>query len=247
MNTSATTSNNTALVVGATSSLAQALCRTLGSRGYALVLIARDEEELEMLAHDIHTRSGVPVRTIVADLTSADFSAPGMLEQAGAFTHVIIAVGDMGGADVGDLANLAYTIHVNYTLPAEIATVAANKMSGAGDGTVVIISSVAGDRGRQSNYPYGAAKSALTTFASGLRNYYHKRGVHVLTVKPGFVDTPMTWGMTSLLIASREYVAEKIVAAMEKKTNVLYVPSFWRVIMLIITHIPEAIFKRLRL
>ena len=111
----------------------------------------------------------------------------------------------------------------------------------------MLISSIAGDRGRQSNYAYGSAKAALNAFASGLRNRFFKQGVHVVTVKPGFLDTPMTWGMQSPLIASREIAAEYIIYAMKVRKNIVYVPFFWRYIMLIIIHIPEAIFKRLKL
>lgn len=241
------TAVETILVIGATSSLAQSLCRTLAKAGHTLVLAARDETELELLSGDITARYGTQCKTIHADVMAPDFTPDLLLEQAGAFNAMVIACGDMGSENPMDLANLPYTMHVNYTVAAELATLAAQQLVGKKNGQIVLISSVAGDRGRQSNYAYGAAKAALTTFASGLRNRFYPLGVHVMTVKPGFVDTPMTWGMTSPLIASREYVAEKIAAAMEKKKNVVYVPWFWRYIMLIIQHIPEMIFKRLAL
>jgi decaprenylphospho-beta-D-erythro-pentofuranosid-2-ulose 2-reductase len=239
--------SKTALVIGATSSLAQALCRVLASRSYGLVLCGRDEGELELLAADLATRFGIPVRMFSADLLDPHFHAADCIAHAGEFDCAIIAVGDMGGDNKDDPENLAYITHINYTAPAQIATTAAAHLHEAGHGSVVIISSVAGDRGRRSNYLYGSAKAALSTFASGLRNRYAKSGVHVMTVKPGFIDTPMTWGMKSPLIASREYVAEKIAVALEKKRNVIYVPFFWRFIMLIIIHIPEQIFKKLSL
>jgi decaprenylphospho-beta-D-erythro-pentofuranosid-2-ulose 2-reductase len=265
----------TVLVIGATSSLAQAICRTLAKSGYGLILAGRDAGELALLAGDLTTRFGVHSAVLTADFLDADFSPERMIEQADDFDHVIIASGDMGNGASTDLHNIAYTIHLNYTVPAQIATAAALHFSpspsmgegrggdensvrntplpnpppqgGRGNNSIVIISSVAGDRGRQSNYPYGSAKAALTAFASGLRNRYYKKGVHVMTVKPGFIDTPMTWGMKSPLIASREYVAEHIVTAMQEKKNVLYVPYFWWVIMLVIRHLPECIFKRLSL
>ena len=112
---------------------------------------------------------------------------------------------------------------------------------------MVIIGSVAGDRGRASNYEYGAAKAAIATFTSGLRNRYAKLGLHIMTVKPGFVDTPMTWGMNIPLIASRETISDAILKAMAKKKDVIYAPWFWKFIMLIIMHIPEKIFKKLKL
>jgi decaprenylphospho-beta-D-erythro-pentofuranosid-2-ulose 2-reductase len=238
---------STVLIVGATSSLAQALCRALAQEGSTLILAGRDGRELQLLAGDLITRYHATCRVIVADLLSADFSPVHFMEQAGGFDDAIIAVGDMGGDDPADPINIAYTTYINHTLPAQMAALAAEHLGAKGRGSIVIISSVAGDRGRQSNYLYGSAKAALSTFASGLRNRYRQHGVHVLTVKPGFTDTTMTWGMKSSLMASREFVAGKIIKAMKKRKDVIYVPAFWRVIMLIITHIPEKIFKRLKL
>lgn len=244
---SAEPSHRTALVIGATSSMAQSLCRGLAARGYALVLAGRDEEELKLLSKDVRTRSDIPCRTLKLDLMDGHLDPSAFFDQAGDCDDVIIAAGDMGASDPTDIPNLATTIQVNYTVPAQLATMAAIRLSERKDGRIVIVSSVAGDRGRQSNYAYGSAKAALSTFAAGLRNRFFKQGVHVMTVKPGFIDTPMTWDMSSPLVASREYVAEKIIAAMEKRKDVIYVPFFWRFIMLIIIHIPEKIFKRLSL
>ena len=227
-------SAETVLVIGATSSLAQALCRTLAKQKYSLVLAARDTEELQLLATDIAARFGTQPVTLTTDFLSPDFSTEQLMHSAGAFDHLIVATGDMGDSNPANLNNIAYTMWLNYTVPAQLATLTAVQLASSGKGNIVLISSVAGDRGRQSNYAYGSAKAALT-------------GVHIMTVKPGFIDTPMTWGMQSPLIASREYVARKIVLAMQKRKNVIYVPFFWRYIMLIIIHIPEAIFKRLSL
>lgn len=248
----ATRNPRTALVIGATSSMAQAISRELGQRGYALVLAGRDDAELKLLSQDIRTRSQVPCRTLKLDLMDAELDPAKFISGAGEIDDVIIAAGDMGADDPTDIANLAYTAHVNYTVPAQLATAAALAMSKKESmdkikGRIVIISSVAGDRGRQSNYAYGSAKAALSAFASGLRNRFCKKGVHVMTVKPGFVDTPMTWSMDSPLIAGREYVATQIITAMEKGKDIAYVPFFWRFIMLIITHIPERVFKKLSL
>ncbi len=235
------------MVVGATSSLAQALCRTLAARGHTLVLAGRDEGELDLLASDIQVRYGITCRIVVVDVLDHGFAPDAFLNDAGDFDDIIITLGDMAQEDMYSPNAIAYAIHVNYTAVAVIASLAAEKLARKHSGSVVIISSVAGDRGRQSNYPYGAAKAAVTAFASGLRNRYCKQGVHVMTVKPGFIDTPMTWGMQSPLIASREYVARKIANAMGKKKDMIYVPFFWQFIMLIICHIPERIFKKLSL
>ena len=247
MTTSHDTQNKTAFIIGATSSLAQALARSLAARGYGLVLGGRDEEELRLMASDLAIRNGLHVDIVAFDFMDHGLSAEQLVADAPAFTHLIMVAGDMGAENPEDIRNLGYTMHMNYAMPAEIATAAALRLEAAGGGSIVIVSSVAGDRGRQSNYAYGSAKAALSTFASGLRNRFAKRSVHVMTVKPGFIDTPMTWGMQSPLIASRDYVAGKIVAAMEGGKDVVYVPFFWRYIMMIICAIPERIFKKLSL
>ena len=235
------------LVVGATSSLAQSICHELASQGFGLIISGRDEAEIDLLGRDLVIRHNVPCMTIMADFIDSDFTADSFIQRAGDFDHIIIATGTMGTGEPLSLTDIAFTSHINYTLPAQIATLAAIKLAEKKEGSGVIISSVAGDRGRQSNYAYGSAKAALTAFSSGLRNYFYSKGVHVMTVKPGFIDTPMTWTMNSPLIASREYVAKKIVKAMHKKKDVIYVPFFWKYIMLIILHIPEKIFKKLKL
>lgn len=245
--TSPATPGKTVLLVGATSSLAQAIGHSLAREGCNLILVARDEGELALQAGDLKTRYGVDCTTITSDFLDGGFTADSLMAKVPDFDDMIIAAGIMGNNDPASLGNIAYTVHVNYTVPAQIATLGAQRLTEKTKGSVVIISSVAGDRGRQSNYAYGSAKAALSTFASGLRNFYCKKGVHVMTVKPGFTDTPMTWGMDTPLMASRDYVADKIVRAMHKRRNVAYVPFFWRYIMLIIIHIPEKIFKRLSL
>jgi short-subunit dehydrogenase len=128
-------------------------------------------------------------------------------------------------------------------------TLVANRMEEQQSGTIAVISSVAGDRGRQSNYLYGTAKAAVTTFCEGLRARLFKKGVHVLTIKPGFVDTPMTKDLSlpKLLVASPEKVAAIICKSIQRKIDTCYVPSFWWLIMLIIKNIPEFIFKRMKL
>lgn len=241
------TRNNTALIIGATSSLAQTIARIMAARGYALILAARDEEELSLLASDVTARYGVPARTLRFDLLDLDFSAGELISAAGDFSHAIIVAGDMADGNSQSNDTITRTANLNYVLPAHIANEAARVLVGKAYGSIAIVSSVAGDRGRQSNYAYGSAKAALTAFASGLRNYCFSRGVHVMTVKPGFIDTPMTWGMQSPLIAGRDFVARAIVDGLEAKKDVIYVPFFWRYIMLIICNVPEKIFKKLKL
>jgi decaprenylphospho-beta-D-erythro-pentofuranosid-2-ulose 2-reductase len=139
-------------------------------------------------------------------------------------------------------------VAVNYLGAMSVLDQCANLLATAGAGFIVGISSVAGDRGRQSNYYYGSAKAGLTAYLSGLRNRLSGQGVQVLTVKPGFVDTAMTYGLEGMfLVASPEDVGRQIVRAVEKRRNTVYLPWFWRYIMLIIRHIPEFLFKRLKL
>jgi len=244
-----------AWIIGATSSLAEEIAHQLAQdtkRGtWEFVLTGRNEEQLDAIASDLRIRYGVTVSTLPADLASPKRDAKALTEQAGACDAVFWLAGDMGSDDQNDPANIRRIIEVNFTSGAEILTCVAAQMQERASGTIVVVSSVAGDRGRQSNYPYGSAKAGLTAFAAGLRNrlcHRVKKGrVHVLTVKPGFVDTPMTWGMQSPLIAPREVVAAQIIRAMRKRKNTIYTPPIWRIIMGIIIHIPEFLFKRLGL
>ncbi|MBA2672853.1 SDR family oxidoreductase, partial [Ramlibacter sp.] len=139
-------------------------------------------------------------------------------------------------------------LHTNAISTIALLTLLANRMQVQGQGTIAVITSVAGDRGRQSNYVYGSAKAAVATFLQGLRNRLHHHGVRVLTIKPGFVDTPMTAAFPKgPLWASPEQVARAIARAVERGVDVAYVPGFWLFIMLAIRHIPERVFKRMRL
>ena len=235
----------TALVIGASSSLAVALCRGLAARGWQLVITGRNQEELALQATDLRVRYAVNVTTHLLDLS--DFLPENLVTKAGHVDALFIVAADMGNGNHNDPANIAHCIRINFTAPAQLLTVFAEAMEARGNGTLVVISSVAGDRGRQRNYPYGSAKAGITAFASGLRNRLAGKNVHVMTAKPGFIDTPLTYSMHSRLIASRESVAEAIIKAFEKRRDVIYVPFFWWYIMLIVRNIPEAIFKKLNL
>jgi len=139
-------------------------------------------------------------------------------------------------------------LQTNFTTVVSLLTLLANLFERQGRGSIAVISSVAGDRGRQSNYVYGAAKGALTIYLQGLRNRLAKANVHVLTIKPGFVDTPMTRDFKKgLLWVGPDVIARGIVKAIDKRKDVAYLPFFWRYIMFIIKIIPERIFKRLSL
>lgn len=241
-----------AFVAGATSSLAYALCQELAQRGWRLVLCGRDVEEMEKLATDIAVRFGGQSKVLEADFLDPACDMDGLIieveEEMGPITHGFMLVGDMGDArHQGQLANIEQVMRVTATAPMKWVSALAAVMRRRNVGDIVVVSSVAGDRGRASNYVYGSAKAALSTFAAGLRHRMQGTDVHVMTVKPGFVDTPLTYGMKSKLIADRGKVAHAIIEAMKARKNVVYVPFFWRWIMLIIQHIPEWLFKRTRL
>lgn len=235
-----------ALIVGATSSLAVAIAHQLAASGVDLLLAGRDAEELERIKTDLAIRHPIAVKTIALDLANTldmDAFCADIGEVDGAF----VLAGDMGEANAATPDNIAHVIGINFTSCAILTAALANHMKERG-GVIALISSVAGDRGRASNFVYGSAKAGLTAFASGLRAQLSqaKSGVHVLTVKPGFVDTPMTYAMNSPLTAAREKVAREIITAANKRKNSIYTPRLWWLIMLIIQHIPEVIFKRLK-
>ena len=240
-----------ALIIGATSSLAYALCQELAREKWNLVLCGRDKEELEKLSSDLAIRFGVSTSLIVADFSSAEFSGRAIIEQLpGHIDAAFLVSGDMGNPEAPDsLENITDVTYINYLIPAHLISLLTQSMEQYGKGDIIVISSVAGDRGRQSNYAYGSAKAALTVFCSGLRNKLtvSSSPVHIMTVKPGFVDTPLTYTLHSPLVAKRETVAKAIIASMNKRKNTIYVPYFWRFIMMIICLLPENIFKKLKL
>ena len=138
-------------------------------------------------------------------------------------------------------------MRINYLSPIKILASFAEQIETRQSGDIIVISSVAGDRGRQSNYTYGSAKGALSLYAAGLRNRLAGKKCHVMTVKPGFVDTPMTYNIKSGLIAPREKIAAMILKAFDARKNEVYLPAIWGLIMFIIRHIPEPIFTQMKL
>lgn len=233
-----------ALIIGATSSLASALCDQLARQGTELTLAGRNLQELQRLADDLTLRHSIATRCIPLDVTQPDASIATLQPLLAETDQLYLASGDLGEEALEDPSRVAEVLEVNFTRPAMILAYAADSFAARGHGSLIVIGSVAGDRGRKKNYPYGSAKAGLAAFASGLRQKLHGSGVHVLTVKPGFIDTPMTYGMQSPLIASREKVARDIIKAVKHRKDILYTPWFWNIIMLIICHLPERIFKR---
>lgn len=248
-------SHQTFLIVGATSGIARPLCARLAARGWSLVLAGRDGCELERLSDDLAVRYGGRFPIVTFDARDAS-EARMLVERAAAMAPqpldgVVVCHGMTPPPGSGlDAAIVRETCEVNFLSVAVMLEAAAARFATRGKGSIAAISSVAGDRGRQSNYAYGAAKAALTTYLAGLRNRLQPHGVSVLTIKPGFVDTAMLRGTTrppSLLVASPDRVAADIERAILTRRDVVYTPWFWWWIMTIICAIPEPLFKRLRL
>ena len=243
---------NRILIIGATSAIAEQLARLLVSNGAACYLTGRDTSRLEIIAADLRVRGARQVEIESLDVTDAH-ALDGLIARAaealGGLDTLIVAAGllpDQNQVNT-DTNRLRETLEVNAISARVVLSEAANYFEQQGHGQLVAIGSVAGDRGRAVNAAYGAAKGALEIFLSGLRQRLHPRGVQVLLVKPGFVDTPMTAAFKKgPLWASPERVAKDIVRAIEQGRSVIYTPWFWRWIMLIIRLIPEPIFTRLR-
>jgi len=243
----------TVLILGATSAIASALARELAAHKFELVLGGRDPRELSALASDLSLRYGVRACTLPFDVLDTQTHAVTLrsfLSEAGnALEGVVVCIGYLGDQAKGqsDWEEARLILETNFTGCVSALNILANHFELRRAGFICTISSVAGDRGRQSNYLYGAAKAGLSVYLQGLRNRLFTAGVKVITVKPGFVDTRMTYGRSGLfLVASPEKVAKGIYKAIVKGEAVVYVPWFWRPIMLLVQLIPEAIFKRLR-
>jgi short-subunit dehydrogenase len=239
------------LVLGARSDIGLAVAHRFAVAGHDLQLAARNAETLEAERTDLQLRYGVAVTLHEYDATDVASLEP-FVESLPQLPGVaVIAVGLLGDQEQNDqdLTQAVRVMRSNYEGPAATLAVLANRFEARGSGTLVGISSVAGERGRATNYTYGSAKAGFTAFLSGLRNRLAKKGVHVVTVLPGFVATRMTEGMDlpKKLLAQPEDVAEAIWTAVARKRNVIYVSGIWFLIMLIIRNIPEPIFKRLKL
>ncbi len=239
------------LILGATSDIAIEVAKRFARNGDNLQLAARNIEGLLRIKNDIEIKHQVAVDTLEFDARKFEshstfynslFSIPDV---------VVVAFGFLGSHDtaIHDWHQCHEIIEANYTGAVSILNIIADDFEKRKQGTIVGISSVAGDRGRMSNYLYGSAKAGLTAYLSGLRNRLHDAGVHVLTVKPGFVRTKMTEGLPlpKPLTATAEQVAQVIIKAVSKKRNTVYVLPIWFVIMSVIKNIPEFIFKKLKL
>ncbi|MCF6271879.1 MAG: SDR family oxidoreductase [Rhodobacteraceae bacterium] len=241
--------SETWIILGATSSMARAFARKCARKGDALLLLGRDMPELKRIAKDCSLRGAAQAEAVAFDARKPEeFSAIISEAAEGRQLNAAVFIGSMPPQDEldRDPSLLDGVIQDNFTGPARFLQLLAPHMETQGSGTIIGIGSVAGDRGRVGNYVYGAAKAGFHTYLSGLRNRLGRHGVQVITVKPGFVDTTMTWGIEGMfLVASPEAVADSLIKAVKKRRNVVYTPWFWRYIMLIIRHIPEFIFKKM--
>jgi decaprenylphospho-beta-D-erythro-pentofuranosid-2-ulose 2-reductase len=241
------------LIVGATSAIAEAAARIFAARGDRLHLVARNATRLDDIAADLLVRGASTAGKATLDINDVALHQSVIdtaWQELGGLDVVLIAHGtlpDQGQCEESTSAAM-HEFATNATSTIALLTPLANRMQSAGKGTIAVISSVAGDRGRASNYLYGSAKAAISTFLSGLRQRLAPHGVNVLTIKPGFVDTPMTKEFKKgALWAQPETVAKGIVRAIDRQRSVVYLPWFWWGIMAIIRSIPETLFKRVKL
>lgn len=239
------------LIIGATSAIAIACARRWAEAGANFYLVGRNADRLEQVRQDLLARGSGPTVCHILDLNDFEGHEP-MLESCiatlGGIDITLVAHGTLSDQAVCErsVEAMLREIGTNGLSVVALLTRLANLMEAQRNGTIAVISSVAGDRGRPSNYVYGTAKAMVTTFCEGLRARLFKAGVHVLTVKPGFVDTPMTAGLPlpRALVASAERVAKDIVKAVDARRDILYTPWFWGGIMSIIRAIPGFVFKR---
>jgi decaprenylphospho-beta-D-erythro-pentofuranosid-2-ulose 2-reductase len=241
------------LIIGATSTIAQHCARLWAARGEELYLVGRSSERLEQIAADLRVRGATKVLKYVLDLNDFD-GHQAMLDtvekEFGGLDIVLVAHGTLSDQKACEksVSMSMQEIKTNALSVIALLTLIANLFEEKGNGTIAVISSVAGDRGRASNYVYGSAKAMVTSFNSGLRQRLHRSGVSVLTIKPGFVDTPMTKNFKKgIMWSNPSAVAKGIVGSIDKKIDEIYLPAFWRAAMLAIRAIPVNLFKMLRL
>lgn len=241
------------LLIGATSAIAEATARIWAKRGDEIFLVARNQERLTLIANDLMIRGARNIHSLCLDVNSLELHNS-IIDSAynalGKIDLVLIAHGTLANQPACE-ASVDLTMHeikTNALSVISLLTQLTNRFEIEKSGTIAVISSVAGDRGRQSNYIYGCAKAMVSSFTSGLRQRLYKTGVSIVTIKPGFIDTPMTADFTKgILWVKPEKVAQSIAKICDAKNGEFYVPGFWWAIMMIIKCIPERIFVQLKL
>jgi len=251
--TAAQTGSQRVLVIGATSAIATAVMRRYAQLGARLFIVGRRAQALGAAAADLRVRGARDVESAqldVDDIQSQQRVLDAAWSKWAGLDVVLVAHGalpDQFSAQ-GSVEETLASFDTNGRSVIALLTDLANRFEPQGSGVIAVISSPAGDRGRASNYVYGAAKAAVSTFASGLRHRLYSKGVRVVTILPGLVDTPMTAGFRKgPLWASPERVAGDILRALQRCNGPMYTPWFWRPIMVIVTHLPESLFLRSRL
>lgn len=242
------------LIIGATSAIASSCARKWLDADCVFFLVGRNKEKLNSVADDLLARGAKSVSCFIMDAMDYSRHESMLTECISVLQSIDIALIAQGTLPKQSDCehNVVYAVREfdnNATSVIALLTILAKQFETQGFGSIAVISSVAGDRGRPSNYLYGAAKGAVSIYCDGLRARLYKSGVHVITIKPGFVDTPMTHGLAlpAALVAKPDDVAASIVKGVAKKKNILYAPFFWSLIMLVIKTIPTFIFKRMGL
>jgi len=241
------------LVIGATSAIAQHCARIWASKGNKLFLVSRNEDKIKTIAADLKVRGAADVTTYSTDLNNIEdhnkFIDTADLKLNG-IDIALIAHGTLSNQKScqKSVAETLSELHTNAISTISLLTIIANRFEAKKEGIICVISSVAGDRGRASNYVYGSAKAMITSFTSGLRQRLNKSNVSVVTIKPGLIDTPMTSKFKKgFFWVKPNTVAMKIVKAIHKKKTEVYIPNFWWIIMTVIKAVPNKIFKNLSL
>jgi decaprenylphospho-beta-D-erythro-pentofuranosid-2-ulose 2-reductase len=242
------------LIIGATSAIASACARLWARQGANLFLVARDLGKMEALGADLRVRGAAAVHTWQMDATNLA-AHPAMLKASvdalGSIDVALIAHGTLPDQTTceSDAALALSEFATNGTSVIALLTILANQFAQQRCGSIGVITSVAGDRGRPGNYVYGSAKAVVSVFCEGLRARLFKSGVSLTDIRPGFVATPMTCKLSlpAMLVVQPDVIARRIVAGIERKIDVLYAPAFWALIMAIIRNIPRPVFKRMTL
>jgi hypothetical protein len=238
-------------IIGASSDIGISLSIAYAKKGYNLILAGRNLKNIRKIGDDLAIKYPIEIQCVQLDIIDTN-SHRDILKSIKSIPPITICLaGYLGDQEKGflDWNESKKIIETNFSGVVSLLNLLSFHYKNQGNGTIAVFSSVAGERGRQSNFLYGSAKAGLTAYLSGLRNYLHTFGVHVITIKPGFMQTKMTehLDLPKLLTAQPDFVASKTISAIEKRKNIVYIKSTWRLIMIVIRNITESIFKKLKL